>query len=158
MTKLPFLAVVLMLASVLPFVGCACGILFFDSGVPTPNLMAGLELYAAISLSFLGAVHWGQALEGGRVVLVANAGRVDTLRLALGVVPALMGWFCASVAYAWGALPGLALFATAFAITALGERQAWRRGWLPAGYMGVRWIMTAVTECCLLMVLLARAF
>jgi hypothetical protein len=50
----------------------------------------------------------------------------------------------------------VALLAMAFAGVILCERAAWRRGWLPQGYMGVRWIVTAVTECCLLTVLLMR--
>ena len=50
----------------------------------------------------------------------------------------------------------VALLAVAFAGVILCERAAWRRGWLPQGYMGVRWIVTAVTECCLLTVLLMR--
>ncbi|MFT9257986.1 MAG: DUF3429 domain-containing protein [Acetobacter sp.] len=158
MKKLPFLAVVLMVAGVLPFVLCSAGIVFFDSGVPVPNLLMMLVTYGAVSLSFMGAVHWGQALQTDRLIMTAGADGVDNLRLALGVVPALVGWSAACLAYAWVPLAGIALLIAAFAGMVVCERAAWRRGWLPAGYMGARWIVTAVTECCLIMVLVVRAF
>lgn len=156
MRKLPYLAVVLMLAGLLPFILCTCGIVFYDSAVPVPRLLMGLVLYGALSLSFFGAVHWGWALEAERVILTVDAERVDRLRLLLGVLPLLAGWLAAFVAVVSSPLSGVVILAVAFALVALCERTAWRRGWLPPGYMGVRWIVTAVTECCLLTVLLMR--
>lgn len=156
MKKLPFLGVVLMLAGVLPYVLCTSAIVFYDSRVPVPNLLMAELLYGAASLAFIGAVHWGQALETERTILVASAARTDRVRLLLGVVPALVGWLAACLGVMWQPLGGLAVLAVAFPLVALTERTAWRRGWVPPGYMGVRWIVTAVTECCLLMVLLVR--
>lgn len=156
MKKLPFLGVVLMLAGALPYVLCTCGIVFYDSHSPVPNLLTALVLYGAISLAFIGAVHWGQALDVDRTIIVATAGQTDHTRLLLGVVPAVLGWVAACTGVMWHPLGGVALLALAFPLVALGERAAWRRGWVPPGYMGVRWIVTAVTECCLLMVLLVR--
>ncbi len=156
MNKLPFLGVVLMLAGVVPYIVCTCGIVFYDSHTPVPNLLMALVVYGAISLSFIGAVHWGQALETDRTILVASAGRTDHMRLLLGVVPALVGWAAACTGLIWHPLAGIALLAVAFPLVALVERAAWQRGWVPPGYMGVRWIVTAITECCLLMVLLVR--
>ena len=156
MKKLPFLGVVLMLAGVLPYVLCTCAIVFYDSRVPLPNLLMAEVLYGAICLAFIGAVHWGQALEPERTIIVASAARTDQLRLILGVIPALAGWVAACVGQIWHPLGGVAVLAVAFPLVALGERAAWRRGWVPPGYMGVRWIVTAITECCLLMVLLVR--
>lgn len=156
MKKLPFLGVVLMLAGVLPYVLCTCAIVFYDSRVPLSNLLMVEVLYGAICLAFIGAVHWGQALEPERTIIVASAARTDQLRLILGVIPALAGWVAACVGQIWHPLGGVAVLAVAFPLVALGERAAWRRGWVPPGYMGVRWIVTAITECCLLMVLLVR--
>lgn len=156
MNKLPFLGVVLMLAGVLPYVLCTSAIVFYDSHVPVPRLLMAELFYGAISLSFAGAVHWGQALEVERNIIVASAARTDRVRLLLGVVPAVLGWVAACMGAMWQPLAGFVVLVLAFALVALGERAAWRRGWLPPGYMGVRWIVTAVTECCLLMVLLVR--
>ena len=91
MNKLPFLGVVLMLAGVVPYIVCTCGIVFYDSHTPVPNLLTALVVYGAISLSFIGAVHWGQALETDRTILVASAGRTDHMRLLLGGVASTGG-------------------------------------------------------------------
>ena len=131
MKKLPFLGVVLMLAGVLPYVLCTCAIVFYDSRVPVPNLLMVEVLYGAICLAFIGAVHWGQALEPERTIIVASAARTDQLRLLVGVVPALLGWVAACTGFMWQPLAGIAVLIVAFALVAVAERAAWRRGWVP---------------------------
>lgn len=158
MKRLPFVAVVLTLAGLLPFLFAACCIVFFSSGVPVPNLLMGFVFYGAICLSFWGAVQWGLALEADPLVISAKAGQFDTLRLLLGVVPAAAGWLAAYLAFAWQPIAGVVTLALAMPLLALVERQGWRRGALPTGYMGLRWIATAVMECCLVVVLVARLF
>ena len=152
------MAVVLAIAGLLPLIFCACGIVFFASGVPIPNLMMAFVIYGAVSLSFFGAVHWGLALEPSPMIITTGADRMDISRLALGVVPAFVGWVAAYTAFAWMPVAGVAILAVAVPLLALLERQGWRAGALPTGYMGLRWIVTAVTECCLLVVLVARLF
>ena len=152
------MAVVLAIAGLLPLIFCACGIVFFASGVPIPNLMMAFVIYGAVSLSFFGAVHWGLALEPSPMIITTGADRMDITRLALGVVPAFVGWVAAYTAFAWMPVAGVAILAVAVPLLALLERQGWRAGALPTGYMGLRWIVTAVTECCLLVVLVARLF
>lgn len=109
------------------FVACTCGIMFFDSGVPVPNLLMALVIYGAVSLSFIGAVHWGLALELDRAILTSGADRADNLRLVLGVVPAFAGWIAAYLAYAWVPLAGVIILAVLFPLVALAERGAWQR-------------------------------
>ncbi|MCX2560283.1 DUF3429 domain-containing protein [Acetobacter farinalis] len=158
MKRLPFVAVVLALAGLLPFLLCACGIVFYASGVPIPNLMMAFVSYGAVSLAFFGAVHWGLALEPAPVIITSGADRLNLIRIALGVVPAFVGWVAACMAFAWAPVVGVAILAVAVPLLALVERQGWRMGALPSGYMGLRWIITAVTEACLLVVLMARLF
>ena len=158
MKRLPFVAVVLAIAGLLPLIFCACGIVFFASGVPIPNLMMAFVSYCAVSLAFFGAVHWGLALEPAPAIVTSGADRTDIIRLVLGVVPAFVGWVVAYTAFAWMPVAGVAILAVAVPVFALLERQGWRRGALPSGYMGLRWIVTAITECCLLVVLVARLF
>lgn len=158
MKRLPFVAVVLAIAGLLPLIFCACGIVFFASGVPIPNLMMAFVSYCAVSLAFFGAVHWGLALEPAPAIVTSGADRTDIIRLVLGVVPAFAGWVAAYTAFAWMPVAGVAILAVAVPLFALLERQGWRRGALPSGYMGLRWIVTAITECCLLVVLVARLF
>lgn len=158
MKRLPFVAVVLMLAGLFPLLLCTCGIVFFASGVPVPNLMMAFVLYGGMSLAFYGAVHWGLALEPDPAIITTGAEQTNRMRLVLGVVPAFIGWVATYTAFAWMPVAGVAILAAAVPLLALLERQGWRTGALPTGYMGVRWIVTAVTECCLLVVLVARLF
>lgn len=158
MKRLPFVAVVLTMAGLLPFLFGACCIVFFSSGVPVPNLLMAFVFYGAVTLSFWGAVQWGLALDPSPSIITAGADRMDVFRLLLGVLPALAGWLAAYLAFAWQPVAGVAALAVAVPILALVEREGWRRGALPSGYMGLRWIATAVMECCLVVVLLARAF
>lgn len=158
MKRLPFVAVVLAIAGLLPLIFCACGIVFFASGVPIPNLMMAFVSYCAVSLAFFGAVHWGLALEPAPMIVTSGADRTDIMRLVLGVVPAFIGWVATYTAFAWMPVAGVAILAVAVPLLAVLERQGWRTGALPSGYMGLRWIVTAVTECCLLVVLVARLF
>ncbi|MDX1803926.1 MAG: DUF3429 domain-containing protein [Alcanivorax sp.] len=48
--------------------------------------LKGLTAYAAVVLSFLGAVHWGRALTR-----FADSNQFPTL--LFGIMPALLGWF-----------------------------------------------------------------
>lgn len=156
MKKLPFLAVVLTMAGLLPFIFGACCIVFFNSGVPVPNLLMAFIFYGAMCLSFWGAVQWGLALEPEPSIVTATTGQLDTTRLLLGVVPAALGWLAAYLAFAWQPIAGLATLAVTIPGIALVERAGWRRGALPTGYMGLRWIATAIMECCVVIVLLLR--
>ena len=65
-------------AGVLPFAGLVCA----EWWPPGAGALVGLQLYAAVILSFLGGVRWGRAME---------AGEAD--RLVWSVVPSLIAWF-----------------------------------------------------------------
>jgi len=78
-------AILLGLLGLLGFVGCG-----LIAMVEDPTKAWGLNAliaYAAVMLSFLGAVHWGLALGGSTATR-----RVQRLRYTLGVLPALIGW------------------------------------------------------------------
>lgn len=70
----------------IPFVAAAIGLWFAPTGWHA-EIFGVLLLYAAIILSFIGAVHWGLAL---RTVEGESALR---RRLGVSVVPALVAWF-----------------------------------------------------------------
>ncbi len=95
-----------------------------------PGAVAGhvLTVYAAVILSFVGAVHWGWSL----------AGRADSARYAWSVVPALLAWVWASLTTAI-ALP---LLAATFALVWHKERRELAAG-LPRGYRRLRTHLTA---------------
>ncbi|OAG76736.1 hypothetical protein Amal_02510 [Acetobacter malorum] len=118
MKRLPFVAVVLAIAGLLPLIFCACGIVFFASGVPIPNLMMAFVSYCAVSLAFFGAVHWGLALEPAPMIVTSGADRTDIMRLVLGVVPAFIGWVATYTAFAWMPVAGVAILAVAVPLLA----------------------------------------
>ena len=155
MTRLPLLAIVLGLGGLIPFVACAVGILVFPADVPVPRLVQALISYGAVILSFLGAVHWGLALAGGPGG-TATALRAYRSRLILGVLPALVGWAALLIPLVAAPLASLLLLLLGFGLTALAEMRAAQQALMPPGYMGLRWLLTAVVMLCLLAVLLAR--
>ena len=70
-------------------------------------------------------------------------------RLGLGVLPALAGWAALLVVLVGRPLPALLLLLLGFALTMLAETRAARRGLMPAGYLGLRILLTAVVVLCL---------
>ncbi len=158
MRRLPILAVILGLLGLLPFLGCTVGIIVFPSQVPVPNLVQAMIAYGAVILAFLGGVHWGFALEPRPTVTVPGQAALDHRRLALGVLPSLVGWAALLVPLVASSLVAIVLLILGFLATTLVEAQARRRGAMPAGYMGLRWLLSAVVLLCLVVVLLARTF
>ncbi|QHC36260.1 DUF3429 domain-containing protein [Komagataeibacter xylinus] len=153
MKRLPLLAIVTALASLLPLVGCTCAILFLSPD-HTPRLLTAAVGYGAVMLSFLGAVHWGMALEQPDIIPAGGTQRLTNLRLALGGLPAFIGWIglCAATVQE---LAGLMTLIAGFAATAVVERMAWRRGAMPRGYMTVQWFVICLAELCFVAILAA---
>jgi len=155
MKRLPLLAVVLGLGGLIPFVAIAAGILLFPADVPVPRLVQAVIAYGAVILSFLGAVHWGLALADDRLAVPDHA-RTLRLRLALGVLPALVGWAALLIPMVASPLLALVVLLIGFVLTVLVEARATRDGLMPPGYMRLRWLLTAVVMLCLLAILLTR--
>ena len=80
--NVPVLAMLLGVAGLVPFV--VCGLASVSTSFIGAQAAAQLLIaYGAVVLSFLGGIHWGvslTAVEDGRQ------------RLALGVLPGLLGW------------------------------------------------------------------
>lgn len=86
--RVPAAAAWLGALGLLPFIAGAAGVWLLDE----PRHGAALSLlstYAAVILSFMGAIHWGLAMGDP----AQAAGR----RMALSVVPALLAWFALSL-------------------------------------------------------------
>lgn len=122
------------LGGLLPFLTCA----LLSAAGPEgwrPFAFSALVAYGATILAFLGAVHWGLALQAP----AAERG-AGPARLALGVLPALWAWVALLLPAPWIA-PALVLGLVA----TLGVEQwaAAARKLLPANYMLLRWALTA---------------
>lgn len=153
MKRLPLLAIVTAIASLLPLIGCTCAILFLTPD-HTPRLLTAAVGYGAVMLSFLGAVHWGLALEQPDIVPAGGTQRLTNMRLALGGIPAIIGWvgLCAATVRE---LAGLLILIAGFVVVGIGQRMAWQRGAMPRGYLTVQWFVICLAELCFLAILAA---
>jgi hypothetical protein len=134
------LAWLLGIAGLLPFAAASLAVQAAPEGW-TGFARGALIGYGAVILAFLGAVHWGFAWrpEPGEEAAAAP-------RLMLGVAPALIGW-AALLLPEW---PAVLLLAGGIIATAAVEQWATRRGWVPRGYMALRWLLSAGAALCLL--------
>ena len=85
-----------------------------------------LVAYGAVILSFLGAVHWG--------LLLRQPDAAAPARLAIGVLPSLVGW----VALLLPDRYALALLVVSFGAFWLYEHRVVGTALLPLGYLGLR--------------------
>ncbi len=166
--RLPPLALLLGTGGLVPFLACGLGSVTAGGAVPADRALLALVEYAAIILSFLGAVHWGLALAGAGFAArdglgeseAAQGGAVrsgtERARLALGVLPALVGWAALLVSVAAAPAIALALLIAGFLATTAVEARAAADGLVPAGYMRMRWGLTLVVVVVLALVLLSR--
>jgi hypothetical protein len=128
----PALVQALGYAGLVPF---AAGLFVLALDMPLPREAAAwwLAAYGAVIASFLGAVHWGQALAGAYPA--SRAGQAALW----AVVPSILAWFSLLLPVLW-ALPLLAgLFALVLAADA---RFGALAGW-PGYYRRLRLILSA---------------
>lgn len=105
-----------------------------------PMLADWLRSYAAVILSFVGAVHWGFAMLHPKV----GDNERDTV-MAWSVVPALVGWVGMIVPLRHG----LVFIAAMFVIQLSMDRAFARRFALPPWYLSLRNGLTAVVVVCI---------
>ena len=139
----PEMAVWLGYGGLVPFAICAAA-----AHGGTPNLAAygliGAANYGAVILSFVGAIHWGLAMQDDRHVYW----------FSWSVTPALLAWAAVSVLDV--RLSMLALV-PAFTLAWFVDKQAFQRGLLPAWFMRLRHILTAGAVVGLLLTAFAPA-
>jgi len=148
MTRTSWLATLLGLAGLLPFIVCG-----FASVTQTATWgLPALVGYGAVILSFLGAVHWGLALAPQPQGSAAPP-EVERARLLLGGVPALVGWVALLIPIRW---VGLAVLIAGFVGVLVVEVAGHRRLLVPPGYMWLRWILSIAVIAILVTVLVLR--
>lgn len=137
--SLPTFAMLLGLAGLIPFALCSLGAMANMPPNAARSLFA-LVAYGAVILAFLGGVHWGFGLEGA-----GNApADIQRARFGLGVLPSLIGWVALLCAAFDFGLTALAILVVGFFVLTVVEARASRRGFVPRGYMGLRWVLSSV--------------
>ncbi len=126
---IPVLALALGYAGLLPFVAGAVE-LWVMPGIMTEFVESALLAYAAVILSFMGAIHWGLAMRSHRDIV--------NLQLGLSVIPGLIGWM-ALMLPALAAYPALIL---AFVALYFFDLQAVRLSMAPHWYPTLRLPLT----------------
>lgn len=125
---------VLGIGGLIPFVALAWATLYMDS-LMGRLAVASLIQYAAIILTFVGAVHWGVAL-GHRDM---ESGRIG-FAMVWSVLPALFAWVVVQFT------PGRALPLLAFGLAGalVVDLIAYRRAPVPGWFMQLRALLTGV--------------
>jgi len=130
------------LARLLGFAGLVPFIVFSTGVWTTLPIMQNahfiLITYAAVILSFMGAVHWGLAMSGSNTTA--------KIQLGASVLPALLGW----VALLIPMLYGYILLTACFIVLLMADKIAGSKGLVPDWYLPMRFILTTVVVLCLL--------
>jgi hypothetical protein len=147
--RLPALAILLGILGLIVFIVCGLGAITVRWQASAPQLLAALTSFGAVILGFLGGVHWGFALGD-------EAGRGERPRLVLGVVPALIGWVAVLVALVAPVEVTLAVLIVGFIAAALLDTSLRRQGFVPSGYLALRWGLTIAVVALLATVLVLR--
>ena len=128
----PAFAALLGYAGLIPFVAGTAALFSPDPAISGPALYS-LTVYAAVILAFMGAVHWGLAMQHG-----AERGH---WQLGLSVVPALVAWASLSLQAPRGSLITLAI---AFAVLLVADLWAISKELVPSWYSRLRIPLTVV--------------
>ena len=135
MMNLAMLARLLGFAGLIPFVTFSIGTWITLPLVTDSHYT--LVTYAALILSFMGAIHWGLAM--------AENNSKRNLQLALSVLPTLLGW----LALLLPLLQGYVVLITCFIFLYLADRQAIKAYSLAEWYLPLRAVLTAIVVICL---------
>jgi hypothetical protein len=127
-------------AGLVPFVVLTSA-LYALPAVNAPVVLLWLISYAAVVLSFVGAIHWGVAMVHAQVPEAERG-----VFMAWSVVPALAGW----MGLLLPAEAGLLLLGATFVVHYAADRQFAQRFALPRWYLRLRGGLTGVVVLCLL--------
>lgn len=108
------------------------------------SLNTALLGYASIILAFMGAVHWGIAMQ-------KSAGTEST-QFVWSVVPALIAWIGSMTP----AMINYSILTVSFAVLCLFDGRMIKTGKAPGWYMGLRAPLTAVVVLSLITAQLSR--
>ncbi len=98
-----------------------------------------LIFYSAVVASFLGAVHWGTAIQG-------TQDTISNLQLIYSVMPSLLAWL---ITVFLGPVAALNALGVVFIGALIADRWFVKRGVLPVWYLSLRFKLTTVVCICL---------
>jgi len=140
--EVPGMAAALGYAGLLPFIFLSIALWFVDEATMVP-VSDALLLYAAVILSFMGAIHWGVAMM--------QLDGPNRLQLGLSVVPPLLAWFGSFTPW----IINYSVLYLAFAGLCVFDSRLSKRGALPGWYPRLRVPLTVVVVASLISAQLA---
>jgi hypothetical protein len=135
--RLPALAAQLGYAGLIPFVALSIGMWVLPEAYQAQASSALLS-YAAIILSFMGAVHWGLAIANDEL---------DSWQVGASVIPALVAWFASFAS----PMINYSILIVAFAGLCVFDGRMVQAGKAPAWYPKLRTPLTAVVVASLIL-------
>jgi len=147
---MPWLAILLSALGLVPFIVCGLAALGPDPDTAA-RMLDALIGYAAVVLAFIGGIQWGFELQSDQ-----QQKSVSRARLALGILPLLVGWICLMLPVVVAPWVSLVVLIIAYIAVVLAEHEAARRNLLPPRYLWVRWGFTVVAVAVLVTVLTLR--
>jgi hypothetical protein len=131
-------------AGTLPFIACIAATLFIDNA-QIAHIATFTQLsYAAMILSFLGGVHWGQALP-----------RNNTSQMAFAMIPSIASLFIILYALIGDTNIALATMAALFWVLYIGDKKSMPKDLVPEGYFTFRLILTIIVSLTLIIPLIS---
>lgn len=143
-TKVPAIPLWLGAAGLIPFIVLAGAIWVVPEDYQS-LAYSWLRSYAAVILSFVGAIHWGVAMAQQDI-----GERDRDLMLMWSVIPALVGWGGMLLSLR----PGLLIVAAMFIAHYSMDKQLATRVTMPEWYLALRRGLTFVVVACLLVAVL----
>ncbi len=147
---MPLVGILLSLLGLAPFVVFGLGALGSDP-VRAGHMLAMLIDYASVVLAFVGGVHWGLILREPEPFPVSQP-----VRIALAVVPMLIGWLALALSLLTAAWLVLLLLIAGYVATVAAEHRGGYLSGLPARYLWLRWLFTLVAVAMMTTVMTLR--
>jgi hypothetical protein len=147
---MPWLAILLSALGLIPFIVCGLAALGRDPDTAA-RMLEVLIGYAALALAFIGGIQWGLELQSDR-----QGTSISRARIALGILPLLVGWIALVLPLVAAPWVSLLLLIAAYVAAVLVEQEAGRRDLLPARYLWVRWGFTVVAAAMMITVVTLR--
>jgi hypothetical protein len=134
----PLPALLLGAGGLVPFVALA---LLSIAGYASVSVSHALATYAAVILSFVGALHWGYAVQAN------SKGRIAAIQYCWSVLPALIGWFALQLPLTFALRAQALTFIICYAL----DRTLATAEATPHWFMNLRAVLSAVAVAALLL-------
>lgn len=150
MARMPWLAILLSAVGLIPFIFCGLAALQPDVAA-AERMLRALIGYGAVTLAFVGGIHWGFELLSGQ-----QDTAVQRARLGLGILPPLVGWVALVLVLIAPPWIALIVLIVGYIGAVVAEQEAGKRQLLPPRFLWLRWAFTLVAVAMMVTVLTLR--